>query len=256
VTADTELRTRTAIVLVGDRFQPFRTAGLGMTAADFAAAVAEGEYDGCDTPVCVHVGQGVDEGALECAAAAIDHRNLGDRLLLRRADLPTPIASHAVHKQDPRNVLVADLEQTGPNAFEAAMRIHNDNELATDHQSSLHIQGMILVEAARQMFLAVCEVAYLRHWSGHEFAFLLTAIDTKFKRPVYPMPVHMSLVAHRVETSNINRIQFDVETRFLQAGQEAAAIAVRCAVRPAELSQRGEVFAARAAATRLSNRTD
>jgi hypothetical protein len=253
MTVDTEPRTRTAIVLVGDRFQPFRAAGLGMTAPDFAAAVREGEYDGCETPTCVLVGQGVDETAIACAAAAIDHRNLADRLLLRRSAPPTPVAPHVVHKQDPRNVLVAELERIGPSQFEAALRIHNDNELATDHQSSLHIQGMILVEAARQMFLAVCEVAYLRPWSGREFAFLLTAIDTKFKRPVYPMPAHMSLVAHRADTSNVNQLQFDVETRFLQAGQEAATIGVQCAVRPADLSQRSEVFAATAATARLSH---
>ncbi len=246
-----EHRVPGAIVLVGDRFEPFLAAGLGVSAAGFAAAVDRGEYDGLSAPVQVHIGQGVDEDALTGTGAAIERRGLGDRLLLRPRDLPTPVEPGAVHKHDPRNVLVADFAHSGQDEFEASLRLHNDNELVLDHQSGPHLQGMVLVEAARQMFLAVCELSYLLRWPGRTFSFLLTNVDTRFERPVFPLPIRMHLTAHRADTDDVNRMWFTVETRFMQGGHEAAATTVACAVRPVERFRQVEIRTAEAAIAAL-----
>ncbi|GAA1971561.1 AfsA-related hotdog domain-containing protein [Catenulispora subtropica] len=229
------------IVLVGSRFDSFIAAGLGVSAADFAEAVGHGGYDGLAEPVPVHLGQGLDEAAVAGAGEAVERRGLGDRLLLDPRDLPTPIEARAVHKQDARNVLLADFEYCGPDAFEASLRLHNDNELVQDHQSSPHLQGMVLVEAARQMFLAACELEYLRPWPDRKFSFLLTRIDTRFDRPVFPLPLRMRLTAHRAETHDVNRMRFHVETRFVQCGCEAARSEVAAAVRPLGPTRRVEL---------------
>lgn len=246
--------TAQTIVLVGDRFAPFLAARLGVSPAEFAASVGKGEYDRISAPVYVQVGQGVDEQALTEAVAAIEARELTDRLLLYPEDLPVPVQPQSVHKRDARNVLVADFAQTDGDVFEAALRIHNDNELVDDHQSSLHIQGMVLIEAARQMFLGVCELHYMRHLAGRGYAYLLTDVSTKFARPAYPLPVQMRLTAHRAETDDAERVWFSVETRFLQAGREVAATTVDCAVRPLEHSVPFEVRTATAATAKLPRR--
>lgn len=220
------------IVLVGSRFDAFIAAGLAVSAAGFAEAVGRGRYDGLAEPVPVHLGQGLDEAAVARAGAAVERRGLARRLLLDPRDLPAPIEARAVHKHDARNVLLADFEYRGADVFEASLRLHNDNELVLDHQSTLHLQGMVLIEAARQMFLAVCELEYLSAWPDRQFAFLLTRVDTRFERPVFPLPVRIRLTAHRAEIEDANRMRFHVETRFVQSGREAATCTVAAVVRP------------------------
>jgi hypothetical protein len=241
------------IVLVGDRFDDFTATGLGIGATAFTGAVGRGRYDGLTEPVQVHLGQGLDEAAVAAAGAAVERRGLADRLLLDPRDLPTPVEARAVHKHDARNVLLADFEYCGRDSFEASLRLHNDNELVQDNQSSLHLQGMVLIEAARQMFLAVCELEYLRPWPDRKFSFLLTQVNTRFDRPVFPLPVRMLLTAHRADTDDVNRMWFEVETRFVQSGREAASSTVVAAVRPSERTRPLELRSAEAATTALEN---
>ncbi|MEY9854841.1 hypothetical protein ABH935_000438 [Catenulispora sp. GAS73] len=222
------------IVLVGDRFDHFIAAGLGVSTSGFAEAVGGGAYDDLPEPVQVHLGQGLDEAAVADAAEAVERRGLSDRLLLDPRDLPTPVEARAVHKRDARNVLLADFEYCGPAAFEASLRLHNDNELLQDHQAAPHLQGMVLIEAARQMFLAVCELAYLRPWPDRKFSFLLTQVDTRFERLAFPLPLRMRLTAHRADTEDVNRMWFDTKTCFTQCGREAATTTVAALVQPQE----------------------
>lgn len=239
------------IVLVGDRFDAFIAAGLGISAAGFAEAVARGRYDGLPEPVPIHLGQGLDRATVVAAAEAVERRGLADRLLIDPRDLPTPVEPRAVHKQDPRNVLLADFEYCGADTFETSLRLHNDNELVQDHQSSAHLQGMVLIEAARQMFLAVCELEYLSPWPDRRFSFLLTQVNTRFNRPVFPLPVRIRLTAHRAETEDVNRMWFDVETQFVQSGLEAAVCRVTAAVRPRDRTWPLELRSARTAIAAL-----
>jgi hypothetical protein len=110
---------------------------------------------------------------------------------------------------------------------------------------------MVLIEAARQMFLAVCELEYLRPWPERAFSFLLTRVDTRFDRPVFPLPVRMRLTAHRADTEDVNRMRFTVETRFEQCGGEAAICTVAAAVRPLDETRRAELRSARTAVAAL-----
>jgi hypothetical protein len=241
----------TPVVLVGDRFEFFIAAGLGMSAAGFAEAVGRGSWDGLTEPIQIHLGQGLNEAAVATVGEALERRGLSDRLLLDPRDLPTPVPPGAVHKRDARNVLLADFEYDGADTFEASLRLHNDNELVLDHQSGPHLQGMILIEAARQLFVAVCELEYLRPWPDRRFSFLLAQVDTRFDRPVFPLPLRMRMTAHRAETADVNRLRFDLETRFVQGGREAATSTVIASVSPLERFRPAELRTAAAAIAAL-----
>lgn len=240
------------VVLVGGRFEYFIAEGLGMDVPCFTEAVGRGDYDDLAEPVQVVLGQGLDEAAVAVAEAAIAGRGLGERLLLDPRDLPSPVDMGAVHKHDARNVLVADFEYDGVDTVSASVRLHNDNELVLDHQSGPHLQGMVLIEAARQMFLAVCELEYLRPWPDRRFAFLLTRVDTRFDRPVFPLPLRMEMTVQRADVADVNRMWFDLETRFFQGGREAAATTVAASVRPLERFRPVEIRTARGAAAALA----
>jgi hypothetical protein len=240
------------VVLVGDRFEHFIAEGLGVDVPGFTSAVGRGDYDDLAEPVQVILGQGLDEAAVAAAEAAVADRGLGERLLLDPRDLPVPVETGAVHKHNARNVLVADFEYDGHATVSASVYLHNDNELVLDHQSGPHLQGMVLIEAARQMLLAVCELEYLRPWPDRKFSFLLTRVDTRFDRPVFPLPLRMEMAANRADVEDVNRMWFDLETRFVQGGREAAATTVTAAVRPLEKFRPVELRTAEAAVAALA----
>jgi 3-hydroxymyristoyl/3-hydroxydecanoyl-(acyl carrier protein) dehydratase len=244
-----------AIVLVGERFAPFLAVGLGMSPADFVGAVENGKFDAEPAPRHVHIGQAVGRHALADVTDAVAARGLSDRLLLRPRSRPRPVEARAVHKSHSRNVLVADFEQAEPDVFQAALRIHNDNELLLDHQSSLHVQGVLLIEAARQMFLAACELGYMRRWADRRFAYLIGSTDTRFERPVYPLPAQLVLTTQRAEVDDPRRIRFLVETRILQAGKETTVTTLECSAHPVERLRAIERRTAAATADELSRAT-
>lgn len=245
-------RVAAPVVLVGERFDGFLRAGLGVTAAGFARAVSHGEYDDLPEPVQVILGQGLDEEAVTTATDAIAARGLGGRLLPDPGDLPVPVATGAVHKHDARNVLLADFRFDGAQTFEASLRLHNDNELILDHQSGAHLQGIVLIEAARQLLLAVCELEYLRSWPDQRFAFLLSQVDVRFDRPVFPLPLRIRATARRAEAENVNRMWFELEAVFTQGDREAAVTTAATAVRPWERFQPTELRTAQTAIAELA----
>jgi hypothetical protein len=63
----------------------------------------------------------------------------------------------------------------------------------------------------------------------------------------------MLLTAHRADTDDVNRMWFEVETRFVQSGREAASSTVVAAVRPSERTRPLELRSAEAATTALEN---
>ncbi|HEV2635150.1 MAG TPA: AfsA-related hotdog domain-containing protein [Actinocrinis sp.] len=235
------------VAVVGDCFATFAAEGRAATISGLTTVLREGGFDDLAEPVRVEIGQGVDDISLAEAVAAIEQRGLPDRLLLRCDDLPTPVETRVVHKRNPRNVLLAGFERTGVDEFEAALRISPDNELLLDHMTGLHIQGMVLIEAARQMFLAVCELHYTRRWPEHDYAFLLTSVNTAFHSIVFPLPARLRLTAHRAETDDAKRLHFVVETQIWQNGKPASTTVVECASPTAQRARRVEARAASSA---------
>lgn len=63
----------------------------------------------------------------------------------------------STHKHNQKNVLISEPIKLQKDHFYCNLIVFKNNELIIDHQTGQHIQGMILIEAIRQMFIAVAE---------------------------------------------------------------------------------------------------
>src|SRR3989442_1347285 len=156
--------TRT-VLLVGDRFAGFAVQDHVLTVAQF---LAELSLIGPGERIRVQAGQGVTTDEWESVHAETVRLGLGGQVEFRLTP-PTLAGQAEVHKRLSQNALIADLREARDGLFTAALRLHNDNELLIDHQTGQHVQGMVAIEAARQMFLAVSERFYASRHSGRSY---------------------------------------------------------------------------------------
>ena len=91
-----------------------------------------------------------------------------------------------------------------------------------DHQTGLHVQGMVAIEAARQMFLAVFEVGYRRRWPDREFYIVWNSHNIEFKNFVFPLPASVTATVIDCELADADKLGFEVRIEIAQGGWLAA----------------------------------
>ncbi len=93
-----------------------------------------------------------------------------------------------------------------------------------DHITGEHINGMVVVEAARQAFIAVTESYFA---GGEDFYFVLSKMDSVFTQFLFPLPIrihHHVLWHERHSRKGTEQIDFKVETKFFQIQEKPACI--------------------------------
>lgn len=173
------------------------------------------------------VGQGVGPQGVASIRQAIARAARGREPLLeehvsRRADRAL------VHKRCPHNVMITPPEPSAPDAFTAQLVIDDRCAELADHTTGVHVQGMVLIEAARQMFIAVSAALCAR--AGFESSgalHVLREVQASFSGYVYPLPItaHLAIGVNR-HFARAGLLVSAVTVRFEQGGQERAAI--RC----------------------------
>ncbi|MDO5704277.1 MAG: AfsA-related hotdog domain-containing protein [Paracoccus sp. (in: a-proteobacteria)] len=164
----------------------------------------------------LELGQGVSDDDCQKIISTVD----GCKILSARWDIdalrdrPARAGSDLSHKRKPRNTLICPPHQVQEGVFHLDLRIDQDCELMDDHQTGQHVQGMILVEAARQAFLAVTEQFFLTGFN-HKSYFVITSMNTEFMGFVFPLAAHME---YRIISQDINerRQRFEVEIDLIQ----------------------------------------
>ncbi|MGP4110481.1 AfsA-related hotdog domain-containing protein [Streptomyces sp. 4N509B] len=207
------------LTVVADRFAGFAQLEKVLTVSGLAARINGGFYDEGFDDVLLHEGQGV--GAFERAhlQAAIDRRKLTDRMRFTDEAM-VPVGRDVVHKHSADNVVLAGLRRVRDHEFAADLRVHGDNELLLDHQTGEHVQGMVLVEAARQFFLGVFEVGYRDRWPLDSFYIVWNSVRLTFQSFLFPIPAEVRGVVREISVDRPDRqLEFELEIRILQNGK-------------------------------------
>lgn len=101
-----------------------------------------------------------------------------------------------VHKLNERNVLITAPVRKSAQLFNAQLVVDDDCAEMSDHQTGEHIQGTVLVEAARQMFMA-CTLMYsmapeFRNQTG-PIKFTLSQMQVVFHSFIFPVTTRIEL---------------------------------------------------------------
>ncbi|MFZ6047786.1 AfsA-related hotdog domain-containing protein [Pseudomonas sp. CR3202] len=90
------------------------------------------------------------------------------------------------HKKLPYNTLIGVPRRLSDEEFMIPLNIDERCELMGDHQTGQHVQGMIVIEAFRQSFLAVTETFF--PLQSEQTYFVINAMNTTFMNFLFPLP--------------------------------------------------------------------
>ncbi len=92
-----------------------------------------------------------------------------------------------VHKRLQKNVMISKPEKFSEQEYSAYLMVDDDCAEMSDHLTGQHLQGMLVIEAARQMMLSVTENYLLSDLARYKSWIILGAINTKFYGFLFPL---------------------------------------------------------------------
>lgn len=205
------------LIIIGDRFAGFATAEPVRTVAQARALLARLGRHGDDDTVIIRYGQGVSDYEHALLMSDVDRLGLLNRVAFRHKPMRL-CGRREVHKNCEVNVLIANLAADG-GGYVADLRIHNDNELLLDHQTGLHVQGMVITEAARQMFLAVSERFLVPATSEHEYYYVIERMASSYENFLFPLASTLRFTPKSVVQVREGRVAIECEIEMFQAAR-------------------------------------
>jgi len=171
-----------------------------------------------DYEVLFLIEQGVRINEIHSAIKLKDPSGLFYKTIKKR-DVPRAIKRLA-HKSNPENILVSYPIKVNDTEYEMELILDQCGEMFLDHMTGMHIQGMVLLEAARQSFLAVTELFYLSN-EKKDYYFVIKNIDTRFISFVFPLYSYIKYTVCSY-TKKDNRHVFEVKAAIIQSGEVCA----------------------------------
>ncbi len=216
------------VTVVGNVFREFARKTGAFTADDIAALPSHA-VPSAATDTRLVFGQGV---TTEEAAVALDAFR-GSAGASNFHQVVSRAGGNLSHKHKDHNTLIGVPEAIGENLYAAPLLIDERSELMGDHQTGLHIQGMLQVEGFRQMMLAVFERFHPLS-SGRKAYAVINNLDTTFGSFLFPLPADIECTVIERDV-NDRRTRLAVRMRTLQNGQECSACATTFTFYPASV---------------------
>lgn len=220
------------ITIVGNVFEEFARKAGALTANDAASlpddALPVGSPEGSQDLHLVF-GQGVT--ADEAFIAVEKFRNVAHASNFHQ--IVNRAGRQLSHKHKNHNTLIGVPERVGEGLYAADLLIDERSELMGDHQTGLHIQGMLQVEGFRQMMLAVFEKFYPLDGGVKAYA-VINNLDTSFASFMFPLPATIECTVTELNV-NDRRTRLGVRMRALQNGQECSTCATTFTFYPASV---------------------
>jgi hypothetical protein len=138
-------------------------------------------------------------------------------------DLPVRAPLSMSHKHHAENTLISVPRETAEDCFELDLLIDEQCELMRDHQTGQHIQGMLLIEAARQAMLAVVENFYLPS-NGLNYVFVLNDMSVSYNNFAFPVAATIECRVLSKQVDNPRKLAFVTDAVVRQCNTEVSSL--------------------------------
>ncbi|XVQ87331.1 AfsA-related hotdog domain-containing protein [Microbispora siamensis] len=218
----------TTLFIVGDRFADFAEQASARSVSRFVADLRAGVFrdETKERRLVLAEGQGLTSYDWDLIRDELEFQGLSERTVIHRSTRGALGGHTDTHKRREENVLIAGLTRLNETVFQASLRLHNDQEFQLDHQAG-HVQGMVVLEAARQMYLAVCERHFAPNDAGHRYAYVFDTLEAGFRNFLFPLETLIEAEVLHADRSDPEMLVFDIQISFRQAGLQAALIRMK-----------------------------
>ncbi|WP_086930421.1 AfsA-related hotdog domain-containing protein [Agarilytica rhodophyticola] len=196
------------LYIIGSKFRDFSNGKNVITYEDFLNFSSKN----LNSHSTIIIGQGVSFEKVKNIKRCLSNLNPKHSfLILENSSLK--VEKNRVHKKFDRNVFISNLIRVNKNSFTAHLAVDDGCDEMSDHQSGAHVQGMLLVEAARQMCMACTD--FIVDKATERMGFVLKNQRVTFKNFVFPVDVSIFLEFNAIDITaktgiaSINFVQFD-----------------------------------------------
>jgi len=172
------------------------------------------------------IAQGLDDERLTNLQAYLSSLGrLDDFELIRKQGRRVDKA--LVHKVNGENVFITEPEEIEPDVYRAHLALDDRCAEMMDHTTGKHLQGNILIEAARQMFMATVEEHLMDDKKKGVFSYALNQMSVEFQNFVFPLEVGIQLTLRNISWKGEHSLKCIAETEFIQLDQPCCKITCR-----------------------------
>lgn len=187
-------------------------------------------------------GQGLSEADSAEIEAIAKHNGYDDAFRFWRTFPTSPRAPRSLtHKHHAHNSLISVPQEQADGSYCSELLICTGNELISDHVTGQHVQGMVLVEACRQMFIAVSELCHMEHEDGRRSYVVFNRMDVAFKAFTFPLPAMVEYRALSCTSPRPDRLSISAELNVIQNDRITTTLTVDYTLFSAERLQKKEV---------------
>ncbi|WP_017396640.1 MULTISPECIES: AfsA-related hotdog domain-containing protein [Acinetobacter] len=236
------------IIIVGDKFHEFANGKnvLTISQLELLTLIPSKIID------CTHeivVGQGINKDFAE----KLVQSNHIDNEKIKICSLKEIVNSKKncySHKKVDHNILIGSAHKVvdKDNTYNLSLHIDERCELMADHQTGQHIQGMILVEACRQTFIAVTEEFIYN--KNKDFYYVINDMSTNFLNFLFPLPATISFEFTEIDM-NDRRGKFKSRMQIIQEQNVCAVVEINFSVYPSKIILEKENMLANDVATKI-----
>lgn len=179
-----------------------------------------------DNDIHLYLQQGVDMRSLYAAVRHFNTTNgkAGGSFNLVSCKRAPRSTRRFAHKNRAENIVICAPRRMSDTLFEMDLCFSAQNEFFLDHMTGMHIQGMALIEAARQAFLTVTEAFFLAE-DERDYYYVIKSMETEFQNFVFPFDAVLRYEITRASHKE-NRHGFDADITIIQAGTVCTRVTV------------------------------
>lgn len=211
-------------LVVGDRFNTFSQLDGVTTFSAALERLAQRNED--HEMIAFLLGQGLSRSEEIALLDAAEAAGATETVKMISACSRCRASRSLCHKHVEANRLVSMPRRVDTQVFEADLVVDDDNEIMSDHLTGQHLQGMLLVEAARQMFITVGEAFYAVHEQFDHAYYVIYDMNTRFQAFGFPVATLIRQTISDIARPRPGRMDMTVKIEFMQGDTQITTIDV------------------------------
>ncbi|MFT5519804.1 MAG: hypothetical protein ACI9IA_000388 [Enterobacterales bacterium] len=140
-------------------------------------------------------------------------------------NMPKRASKQITHKYKNENILISEPQRQSNDTFSMNILINENCEMMQDHQTGLHVQGILLLEASRQGFLAIFEKFFSVESAGKLY-FIFNSLHVNYNRFAFPLPATLAVSIRELDLCNSKKQRAVMDMRIMQCGSSSASFSL------------------------------
>lgn len=202
------------ICVIGDRFNNFLVNPNLISISELENMVANNCQ--CDNlNYTIYLGQGNNLNRIENLLKYIRIKKLENKYKFLFKEIPQKANKLLTHKHKMENILISEPMIVDNEGYSAYLLIDDRCSEMNDHITDQHIQGMVLIEAARQMTTAVTEKFYVEKSKQGKLSFVVKNMEVNFNNFIFPLEAKIICKINKIRGFGDSK-NFDISVSFIQ----------------------------------------